>query len=50
MVDIETMLAFLYANQLSVSLEWRRPGGFQATLGNPGLAQERFRRSGDAVG
>ena len=39
MVDIETMLAFLYANQLNVSLEWRRPGGFQATLGNPALGK-----------
>ncbi|MBV9202241.1 MAG: hypothetical protein JOY83_21430 [Alphaproteobacteria bacterium] len=50
MVDIDTILADLYANELSASLQWRRPGGFQATLGNPGLAQERFRRSGDAVG
>lgn len=49
MVDIETILAGLYANELSASLEWRRPGGFHATLGNPGLVQERFRRSGEAV-
>ncbi|MBV9373903.1 MAG: hypothetical protein JO320_02365 [Alphaproteobacteria bacterium] len=40
MVDVETLLAGLYANGLSVTLEWRRSHGIQATRGDPELVPE----------
>ena len=49
MVDVENILARLYANEINVSLAWARPRGFSATLGNPPLAEEWFQKSGEAV-
>jgi hypothetical protein len=49
MVDIENILASLYANEINVSLSWARPRGFSATLGNPPLAEEWLQTSGEAV-
>ena len=49
MVDVETILASLYTNEINVSLEWRSYRGFQARLGDPAMAEQGFRTSGEAL-
>jgi hypothetical protein len=49
MVEVETILASLYANGFNVSLEWRSHGGFRTRLGEWAQAEHWFRRSGEAV-
>jgi hypothetical protein len=40
MVDVETILASLYAKEISASLEWKSDRGFYPGFGYPGNARE----------
>ena len=45
MVDIENILASLYAHEINVSLAWGGDYGFRATLGNPPLGKKSSGRA-----
>jgi disulfide oxidoreductase YuzD len=49
MVDVETILASLYAKEISASLEWKSDRGFYPGFGYPAIGKKRFRTSGEAV-
>src|SRR3954447_6478398 len=49
MVDMETILASLYAKEISALLEWQRDRGFYPGFGYPAMREKWFRTSGEAV-
>jgi hypothetical protein len=49
MVDVETILAGLYAKEISASLEWKSDRGFYPGFGYPAMRKKWFRSSGEAV-
>jgi hypothetical protein len=49
MVDVETILASLYAKEISASLEWKSDRGFYPGYGYPAKRKKWFRMSGEAV-
>src|SRR5215469_1585448 len=49
MVNIDNILASLYATGINTSLAWKTYRGFKATLGTPPLASAWFQTSGEAA-